>query len=257
MLMLENASLFEKKAVGVMRTAQKKDQQMATRILDLGFRLWKETRILDLAVQSNCRIFVRECCREAIDARMYGDIDPYQNSPLSFGSMRAFWWILFNVFPFFGLWAAMAPQVGKDELFLIYSLFPKLEGWAIRFKIPPAKEVVRNSTQRRLNPPPPEEPGEGRQSKPDLALLWDPTFTPMERFVLFWKAPIVIFIFNAIVALTVTIIFSEHFIRQSPMNQSLKQFGQPVSWQDIVIMVYCEKKYFASCHVPAPMLTCA
>jgi hypothetical protein len=151
----------------------------------------------------------------------------------------------------------MAPQVGKDELFLIYSLFPKLEGWAIRFKIPPAKEVVRNSTQRRLNPPPPEEPGEGRQSKPDLALLWDPTFTPMERFVLFWKAPIVIFIFNAIVALTVTIIFSEHFIRQSPMNQSLKQFGQPVSWQDIVIMVYCEKKYFASCHVPAPMLTCA
>ena len=142
MLMLENASLFEKKAVGVMRIAQKADQQLATHILDLGFRLWKETRILDLAVQSNCRIFVRECCREAIDARMYGDIDPYQNSPLSFGSMRAFWWILFNVFPLFGLWAAIG------------SRFPCLEGWfpSVKFKIPPVDNVVRASTQRRLMP---------------------------------------------------------------------------------------------------------
>jgi hypothetical protein len=145
--------------------------------------------------------------------------------------MRAFWWILFNVFPLFGLWAAIAPQVGKEERYIIYSLFPKLKGWAIKFKMPPANEVVRNSTQRRLNP------GAGRQSrksKPDLALLWDPTFTPMERFVLFWKAPIVIFIFNAYVALAVTIIFTEYFIRK-------QQLKLPVLWQDIVIMVYCKK----------------
>jgi hypothetical protein len=36
--------------------------------------------LLDLAVQSRCGLFVEERCREAIDARMYGDIDPYQNS---------------------------------------------------------------------------------------------------------------------------------------------------------------------------------
>jgi hypothetical protein len=119
MLMLENAILFEKKAVGVMRIAQKTNQQHATLILDLGMRMWMETRLLDLAVQSDCRIFVRECCREAIDERLYGDIDPYQNSNLSsFGSRRAFWWILFNVFPLCGVWAAMAPQNSSNVFFL-------------------------------------------------------------------------------------------------------------------------------------------
>jgi hypothetical protein len=137
---------------------------------------------------------------------MYGDIDPYQNS---------FWWIWFNVFPLCGLWAAIVPQAGKDERHFLYSLIP--EGWAIKFKMPPAIEAVRNSTQRRSNPPP---PGAGRQS--------------LERFVLFWKAPIVIFIFNAYVALAVTIIFTEYFIRK-------QQLKLPVLWQDIVIMVYCKK----------------
>jgi hypothetical protein len=229
MLMLENASLFEKKAVGVMRIAQKADQQLATHILDLGFRLWMTKKLLDLAVQSNCRIFVRECCREAIDARMYGDIDPYQNS---------FWWICFNVFPLCGLWAAIVPQAGKDERYFPYSLIP--EGWAdllsfgfiraIKFKMPPANEVVRNSTQRRALPPEAVDLSQSPESKRDFALPLD----PMERFVLFWKAPIVIFIFNGIVALAVTIIFTEYFIRK-------QQLKLPVLWQDIVIMVYCKK----------------
>jgi hypothetical protein len=76
-------------------------------------------------------------------------------------------------------------------------------------------------------------------SKQDIALLWDPTFTHFERFILFWKAPIVNFIFNAIVAWIVTIIFSFYFIGQS-LNQSPHQFGLPVSGE-IVIIVYCKK----------------
>lgn len=83
--------------------------------------------------------------------------------------------------------------------------------------------------------------GEG-ESKHDLALLWDPTFTQIERFMLFWKAPIVIYIFNNIVAWTLTVIFSEYFLRLSPINESPQQFDLPVSWQEIVIMVY-RKKY--------------
>jgi hypothetical protein len=135
-LMLENAYLFEKKAVNVMKSAQKKNQQFATLALDCVVNchfLWMDTTILDLAMQSNCRIFVQECCREAIDARMYGDIDPYQNS---------FLWIALNVFPLFGLWAAIG------------SRFPCLEGWfpSVKFKIPPVDNVVRASTQRRLMP---------------------------------------------------------------------------------------------------------
>jgi hypothetical protein len=85
-----------------------------------------------------------------------------------------------------------------------------------------------------------------------VALQWDPTFTHFERFILFWKAPIVIFIFNAIVAWTVTIMFSEYFIRQSPINQSPHQFDLPVSWEEMVITVYCKKN---ALKCPA-MLTC-
>jgi hypothetical protein len=133
-LMLENAYLFEKMAVGVMKAAQKGDRQFATLALDCVVNcrfLWMDTTILDLAMQSNCRDFVQECCREAIDARMYGDIDPYQNSP---------WWIFFNVFPLCGLWAAIG------------SRFPNLKRCAISFKIPPVDDVVRNSTHRRKTP---------------------------------------------------------------------------------------------------------
>ena len=78
-------------------------------------------------------------------------------------------------------------------------------------------------------------------SKHDIALVWDPTFTHFERFILFWKAPIVIYIFNLIVSWTITLIFSEYFIGFSPINQSSQQYDLPVSWQEIVIMIYCKK----------------
>ena len=132
-LMIENANLFEEKAVGVMKIAQKTDRQFATQALDCPNRLWMDVTLLDLAVHSDCELFVEECCVEAIDARMYGDIDPYQNS---------FLWIALNVFPLFGLWAAIG------------SRFPCLEGWfpSVKFKIPPVDNVVRASTQRRLMP---------------------------------------------------------------------------------------------------------
>ena len=130
-LMLENAFIFEEKAVGVMKMAQKTDRAFATLALDCNLRLWMDMTLLDLSVQSSCGLFVEECCREAIDARMYGDIDPYNNS---------LWWIAFNVFPLFGLCSA----IGK--------WFPRLDAWAIKFKLPPVDNVVRASTQRRLAP---------------------------------------------------------------------------------------------------------
>jgi len=129
--MRENADLFEKMAVGVMKTAQKTDRQVATLLLDCVSWcrfVWMEMTLLDLAVKSKCDIFVEECCGEAIDARMYGDMDPYQNSLPS---------IFFNMFPLFGLWAAVGSKFG----------------WGvIKFKIPPVDNVVRGSTQRRKKP---------------------------------------------------------------------------------------------------------
>jgi hypothetical protein len=81
-------------------------------------------------------------------------------------------------------------------------------------------------------------------SKHDIALVWDPTFTHFERFILFWKAPIVIYIFNLIVSWTITLIFSEYFIRLVPMKESSQQYDSTVStvsWREIVMMVYCKK----------------
>jgi hypothetical protein len=151
-LMLENAQLFEKKAVGVMKAAQKKNRQLATLILDCVWCrfVWMEMTLLDLAVKSKCDIFVEECCREAIDARMYGDMDPYQNSLLS---------ILINVLPLFGLWAAIGSKLEVSKSKGISGAAEQLRvgllracGCAIKFKIPPVDNVVRGSTQRRKKP---------------------------------------------------------------------------------------------------------
>ena len=142
MSMLDNAKHFETKAIGVMKAAQKTNRQLATLALDCPLKMWTDMTLLDVAVKGECNQFVEECCREAIDARMYGDLDPYQNSLP---------WIFFNVFPLFGIWAAIGayfPWLEGQSFGLNDVLFRPL----VKFKLPPESDVLRGSTQRRLRP---------------------------------------------------------------------------------------------------------
>lgn len=82
----------------------------------------------------------------------------------------------------------------------------------------------------------------GKESKRELAHLWDPTFSMMERFTLFWKSPIVINFFNILVSWTVTIIFSQYFIEHSPVLQDLDHTQEPIDWQEFLILGYCKKR---------------
>ena len=78
----------------------------------------------------------------------------------------------------------------------------------------------------------------GDESKRELADLWDPTFSSWERFMLFWKAPIVIYICNILLAWTITIIFSYYFILYSPILENPPDDKKAVGWYEIVIAVY-------------------
>jgi len=142
MSMLENAKHFETRAIGVMKAAQKTNRQLATQALDCPLRMFTDMTLLDVAVEGKCDAFVEECCREAIDARMYGDLDPYQNS---------LFWIFLNVFPLLGIWAtfgAHLPFMEGATLGLEDVVFRPL----VKFKLPPESDVLRGSTQRRVMP---------------------------------------------------------------------------------------------------------
>lgn len=78
--------------------------------------------------------------------------------------------------------------------------------------------------------------------------LWMHTFTPLERWTLFWKAPVVLYLVNVLLSWFYTIIFTEYFVRSSPrlepatapsMSSSMPASSTTVvDIVEIVIMVY-------------------
>ena len=56
--MLRNAEFFEKRAIGVQKMAQESDRRLATTVLGCQLRLWTGMTLLDLAVKSECCMFV-------------------------------------------------------------------------------------------------------------------------------------------------------------------------------------------------------
>jgi len=224
MSMLDNAKHFETKAIGVMKAAQKTNRQLATLALDCPLKMWTDMTLLDVAVKGECNQFVEECCREAIDARMYGDLDPYQNSLP---------WIFFNVFPLFGIWAAIGayfPWLEGQSFGLNDVLFRPL----VKFKLPPESDVLRGSTQRRV--------------KADLR---DQTLTSWAQFVLFWKAPIVVYVCNTLFMISITVTFTWEFLKTSPVLQNSDQLRTPVANYEIVLMIY--RKDFSSKRLPTSL----
>lgn len=202
--MRENADLFEDLAIGVMQQAAKISRQEAAVALDCQLRLWTGMTLLDLAVKGECGRFVERCCDAALRTRLYGDVDPFNNSYSS---------ILVNMM------LGGLPCVIWDSF--------------LRYQPPPIAEVKRGATQRRRRPlgypfklpnnkPPDDESGR-QQTKNRIANMnpaalnaaWKSTFSAYERWELFWKAPVVLYLFNTLLSLAVTILFTEYFVRRS------------------------------------------
>ena len=198
-VMRENADLFEDLAIGVMQQAAKTNRQEAAVALDCQLRLWTGMTLLDLAVKGECGRFVERCCDAALTTRLYGDLDPFTNSYSS---------ILVNMI-FGGL-----PCVVWENF--------------LSYQPPPVAEVKRGATQRRKRPlgypfkPPNDESGRqktnNRMANMNHAALnetWKCTFSAYERWELFWMAPVVLYLFNTLLSLAVTVLFTEHFVRRS------------------------------------------
>merc|ERR1719478_285821 len=93
--------------------------------------------LLDLAVKSECCMFVEDCCQGALDTKMYGDIDPYKNG---------FWNFLLTILSFGLLTGVRFP----DEP-ILFGLI-RIPREVLHYKPPPFDDVVRASTQRRETP---------------------------------------------------------------------------------------------------------
>lgn len=201
--MRENADLFEDHAIGVMLTAARTNRQESARALDCQLRLWTGMTLLDLAVKGDCGRFVERCCDAALRARLFGDIDPYANPTAK---------IVFNMM-------CLGLPCAISESFLQY-------------QAPPIAEVTRGATQRRIRPKgyPYKLHSQGKsavarkmstaQAKAqDMNLqqlnnAWRHTFSATERWQLFWKSPVVLYIVNTFFSVAVTIFFTEYFVRR-------------------------------------------
>ena len=199
--MRDNADFFEDHAIGVMRTAAKTDRQESAVALDCQLRLWTGMTLLDLAVKGECGRFVERCCDAALRARLFGDIDPYANPTAN---------IVVNM--------------------MCLGLPCALSGSFLHYNPPPVAETTRGATQRRRRPPGyPYKPtggksgflvakknldAQGEMNSQLLNQVWMPTFGAVERWQLFWKAPVVLYMFNTLLSLAVTVLFTEYFIRR-------------------------------------------
>jgi hypothetical protein len=222
--MASHADDFENLGVRIFQAAEEEKSELALQALDSNLELWNGLTLLDLAVQGGSHKFVEECCPDAIDNRLFGDLSRCDSDTK---------------------WGMLKLITGILSLGLLPAFFPKFLIW----DPPPACESVRRRTQRRkrplgypfkpslnpdipfkpstsLNPdiqniPQSRQPGHFTDSKgrvvankmaedyspQELEELWSKTFGVQERFKLFWSAPIVIFLFNALYTIAATVVF--------------------------------------------------
>jgi len=127
--MLENANYFEDQAIVVQKAAEEDDRDLAFKSVDCELYLWRGMALMDVAVKSECHRFVEtECCTQAIQYRLYGDLSPYAASETLLGRCKIF----ASVFSF-GILPILMPN------FLVWTP-------------PPMSPVLRRRTQRRETP---------------------------------------------------------------------------------------------------------
>ncbi len=206
--MFSNADEFENLSVRVFQAAEEEKSELALKSLDSTLKIWNGLTLLDLAVKGDSHKFVEECCPEAIDNRLFGDLSRHDMNT-KMGMLKLIGGIL-SV----GLLPAFVPQF-------------------ISWDPPPVCEKARRRTQLRARPRGyPFKPSDNHhysEAKPgffkdfkgkempdktvedyspqELEKLWAETFTALQRFKLFWSAPIVIFLFNAVWTTAATVVF--------------------------------------------------
>ena len=175
---------------------------------------------------------------------MYGDIDPYKNG---------FWNFLLTILSF-GLLTGVRFPDGP----ILFGLI-RIPREVLHYKPPPFDDVVRASTQRRETPKgfPGKPPQQGMHSDEKKATIkmnrdratgsvsadklndiWAGTFTRKERFLLFWKAPFVLYLYNIIVAWAVTLFFTVEFVGGSKLEPQSPAMEARFSATEVLMISY-------------------
>ena len=214
-----------------LHTTRESNEFVTLRGLNCELELWRGYSLLDLAVESGSKDFVEKTCRQAIESRLYGDLNPYTNGTY---------------------WGTLKILVAMIPIFWFLPAFDVFQ-W-VEFTPPPTHQAWRRRTQRRLIPEgypyqPSKNPELSRRiqdllsrSKPQtkheklllevvitehqgdesrsvkrlsaeqLEKLWAPTFTVLDRLECFLSAPIVLFCLNAFFMIFTTVLFTVWFL---------------------------------------------
>lgn len=225
----ENADFFEDRAIAVQNAAEEDDRILALQSVNCEIILFWGSSLLDIAVKSESHRFVETpSCMLAIQHRLYGDLDPFENSEswtayfkffaagLSLGILPA----LFNVVKFAPPPESKGfrrltqcrripkgyPNSPSDNPILkrLRSNLPKNDEKDIYHVDISSRGVIWvNKKMKKLL-----ELDDYRASEltsADMDLLWSPTFSARERWKCFMTAPCVIFVFNGVMTIFITV----------------------------------------------------
>jgi len=272
--MRENADFFEEQAVLVQKEAAREDQNVALDSLDCEVPLWRGQAVVDLAVISESFSFLEECCKEAVENRLYGDLNASSLNTWK-GTVKILAGIL--------------------SLGLLPALIPGYLDW----NPPPKGEALRRKTQRRSIPigypnKPSNNPilvdrwqrNEAQAKAQDLRLernarpsgnntavskkkkmgkhlakwkkqhekeqhteglaegklqeIWSPTFGALERWRLFWVAPITLFYANIAVTLSMTVVFTSWFVSVRVKREASEQEMPPLTLFEYTLVIWMQ-----------------
>ena len=234
--MIENADFFEGKAIDVQDAAEEDDRRLALQSVDCQLNLFWGSSLLDIAVKSKSNRFVETpSCKQAIEYRLYGDLDPVENSESLTAQLKLFAACLsLGLLPAFSDIVKFTPppkskgfrrMTQRRRIPKGYPNSPSVNPILKRLKLNVRKNDKRdiyhvdissrgviwvNKKLRKLLDLDDYRAAELTVAEQDI--LWSPTFSAWERWTCFMTAPCTIFLFNGMITFLITVWMSFWFV---------------------------------------------
>jgi len=246
--MIENADFFEGKAVDVQEAAEEDDRRLALQSVDCQMKLFWGSSLLDIAVKSKSNRFVETpSCKQAIQYRLYGDLDPVENSESWTAQLKLFAASLsLGLLPAFSDVVKFTPPPNSTGFRRMtqrrripkgYPNSPSVNPILKRLKLNVQKNDKRdiyhvdissrgviwvNKKLRKLLELDDYRAAELTVAEQDI--LWSPTFSAWERWTCFMTAPLFIWLFNGLITILITVWMSVWFVmvKMDPNRSSLQ-----------------------------------
>jgi len=242
--MIENADFFEGKAVDVQEAAEEDDRRLALQSVDCQMKLFWGSSLLDIAVKSKSNRFVETpSCKQAIQYRLYGDLDPVENSESWTAQLKLFAASLsLGLLPAFSDVVKFTPPPNSTGFRRMtqrrripkgYPNSPSVNPILKRLKLNVRKNdnhvdissrgvIWVNKKLRKLLELDDYRAAELTVAEQDI--LWSPTFSAWERWTCFMTAPLFIWLFNGLITILITVWMSVWFVmvKMDPNRSSLQ-----------------------------------